>query len=60
MDVVVVFNGIGNQMSQYAFYLQKKKINSSTYLISSCHEHNGLEINSVFNISWNERLSIRV
>ncbi|MFV5698717.1 alpha-1,2-fucosyltransferase [Flavobacterium sp. ZT3R17] len=55
MDVVVIFNGIGNQMSQYAFYLQKKKINSSTYLISSCHEHNGLEIDSVFDIAWNER-----
>jgi hypothetical protein len=55
MDVIVIFNGIGNQMSQYAFYLQKRKINSSTYLISTCREHNGLEIDSVFDIGWNER-----
>ena len=26
MDIVVIFNGLGNQMSQYAFYLAKKKI----------------------------------
>ena len=25
MDIVVIFNGLGNQMSQYAFYLAKKK-----------------------------------
>lgn len=55
MDIVVIFNGLGNQMSQYSFYLQKKKINSSTYLISFCKDHNGLEINSVFNISWKDR-----
>jgi hypothetical protein len=24
MDVVIIFNGLGNQMSQYAFYLKKK------------------------------------
>ena len=50
MDVVVIFNGLGNQMSQYAFYLQKKKLNSKTYLISFCHDHNGLELSNVFNI----------
>lgn len=56
MDVVVIFNGLGNQMSQYAFYLQKKKINPSTYYISFCKDHNGLEINSVFNLKWKEHL----
>ncbi|AOC95288.1 Glycosyl transferase family 11 [Flavobacterium anhuiense] len=56
MDVIVIFNGLGNQMSQYAFYLQKKKINPSTYLISFCKDHNGLEINSIFNITWKNTL----
>lgn len=56
MDVIVIFNGLGNQMSQYAFYLQKKKIDPSTYLISFCKDHNGLEIDTVFNIGWKERL----
>lgn len=60
MDVVVIFNGLGNQMSQYAFYLQKKKINPSTHLISFCKDHNGLEIDSVFNIGWHERLINKV
>ena len=27
MDIVVIFNGFGNQISQYAFYLAKKKDN---------------------------------
>lgn len=44
MDVVVFFNGLGNQMSQYAFYLQKRSIDKSTYFIPFCQDHNGLEL----------------
>ena len=33
MDVVVIFNGLGNQMSQYAYYLAKKKVNPNTKVI---------------------------
>lgn len=50
MDIVVILNGLGNQMSQYSFYLQKKKINKSTYILNFCKDHNGLELNKVFNI----------
>ncbi|WPU95796.1 alpha-1,2-fucosyltransferase [Mucilaginibacter sabulilitoris] len=52
MDVVVIFNGLGNQMSQYAFYLQKKSVNKSTYLIDFCssQNHNGMELHRVFDI----------
>lgn len=56
MDVVVIFNGLGNQMSQYAFYLQKKEIDNSTYTISFCNDHNGLEIDSLFNLRWQEKI----
>lgn len=52
MDVVVVFNGLGNQMSQYAFYLQKKQLNPKTkwiYVKSAC-PHDGFELERVFKI----------
>jgi len=54
MDVIIIFNGLGNQMSQYAFYLNKKSINKSTYFIPFCEDHNGLELNKVFNIKIRE------
>jgi len=50
MDVIFIFNGLGNQMSQYSFYTQKKHINKSTYFIPLCNDHNGLELDRVFNI----------
>lgn len=56
MDVVVIFNGLGNQMSQYAFYLQKKNINKSTYFIPFCSDHNGLELEKVFGINCKESI----
>jgi len=52
MDVIVVINGLGNQMSQYSFYLQKKKSNSESSLITFCKDHNGFELNKVFNINY--------
>lgn len=57
MDVIIIFNGLGNQMSQYAFYLNKKNINKSTYFITLCGDHNGLELNKVFNINCKETAS---
>ena len=52
MDVVLIFNGLGNQMSQYAFYLNKYKRNSDTKAVfySSDANHNGYELDKVFNI----------
>jgi hypothetical protein len=54
MDIVVVFNGLGNQMSQYAFYLQKKNSAKSSYFIPFCKDHNGLELDRVFGINCKE------
>jgi hypothetical protein len=54
MDIVVIFNGLGNQMSQYAFYLSKKSINPATYYIDFCTDHNGAELNKVFNIPYKQ------
>jgi len=60
MDVIIIFNGLGNQMSQYAFYLQKKQLNQSTYYIPFCHDHNGLELNHIFNINFKQGIRERL
>ena len=53
MDVVVIFNGLGNQMSQYAFFLAKKEQTSNCvamYDKRSRKQHNGFELKNIFNI----------
>lgn len=55
MDVVIIHNGLGNQMSQYAFYLNKKRIsNSARFLFSKKSQriHNGYELERVFGIKY--------
>jgi hypothetical protein len=57
MDVVAIFNGLGNQMSQYAFYLAKKHRIPSTRVVFDTrykHEHNGLELDRLFGIKINK------
>ena len=56
MDVVVIFNGLGNQMSQYAYYLAKKKVNPNTKVIfdiMSKHNHYGYDLERAFGIEVN-------
>jgi hypothetical protein len=57
MDIIVICNGLGNQMSQYAFYQKKKCISDSTYFIfdkKSRLDHNGFELAKVFKIPYVE------
>lgn len=54
MDIIIICNGLGNQMSQYAFYLQKKDISKSTYFIPFCRDHNGFELHTIFKIAEKE------
>jgi hypothetical protein len=57
MDVILIFNGLGNQMSQYAFYLKKKQISRSArfqFLKKSKDIHNGYELDKVFGIKQHE------
>jgi len=54
MDIVLIFNGLGNQMSQYAFYLAKKQRDPRTRCIHypdplTC-QHNGYELDRIFDI----------
>lgn len=54
MDIVLIFNGLGNQMSQYAFFLAKKQYNphvSCIYYPNKYEDqHNGFELDKVFGI----------
>ena len=50
MDIVVVFNGLGNQMSQYALYLSKKARGQHVSCICRDTAHNGIELDTVFGI----------
>lgn len=56
--IVLLQNGLGNQMFEYAFYLAMKQKYPdtiiSTYLFQRRSDHNGLEINSLFQIAWDE------
>jgi len=53
-----MFNGLGNQMSQYAFYLAKKKQNPKVKCIyfpsKYDDQHNGFELGKIFNIKINK------
>lgn len=58
MNYVIIFNGLGNQMSQYAFYLAKRQYDSKCKLliINNPNSHNGYELDKVFNIKNQEKL----
>lgn len=52
MDIVALLNGLGNQMSQYAFYLAKKRTyGDNIAFICLNNDHNGIELDSVFGIN---------
>lgn len=51
-DIVTITHGLGNQMSQYAFYLAKKQTRKNTWAINLCDtgEHYGYELGRIFNV----------
>lgn len=56
MDIVLIFNGLGNQMSQYSFFIKKKSISSSTIFITYGNDHNGFELDKVFDIKYKKTI----
>lgn len=54
MKVILIFNGLGNQMSQFAYYLAQKQRHRDVYYIyqppTVCEDHNGYELDKVFSI----------
>lgn len=51
MDIIYIFNGLGNQMSQYGLFLAKKRINTNVKFFCQDNDHNGYELDRVFNIT---------
>jgi hypothetical protein len=60
MEYVLIFNGLGNQMSQYAYYLSKKTFNHDCHYIYYGNFHNGYELEKVFDIKANNTLSSKL
>lgn len=54
MDVVIIFNGLGNQMSQYAFMLAKRKFHHAIPLFRADNKcvHNGSELDVLFGVKY--------
>ena len=50
MDVILVFNGLGNQMSQYALYMRKKALHQKVRCLFMDTAHNGIELHQLFGI----------
>lgn len=50
MDIVIVNNGLGNQMSQYALYMSKKALHQHVRCLFMDTAHNGIELKNVFGI----------
>lgn len=54
MDIVLLFNGLGNQMSQYALYLAKCQTDPHTQWLyfpeQYTNQHNGYELERIFGI----------
>ena len=49
-NIVLIFNGLGNQMSQYAFYLAMHDRMPNTKYICWDNDHNGYELERLFGI----------
>lgn len=50
MDVVLVFNGLGNQLSQYALALSKRSAGQNVVSYYAFGGHNGYELEDLFGI----------
>lgn len=51
MDYILIFNGLGNQMSQYALYLAKKAKGQKVDYLCRNTDHNGIELERLFGIN---------
>ena len=60
MDVVFIYNGLGNQMSQYALYLRKKEEGKQVRFVCYSSGHNGIEINRLFGVPTNKSFFDRI
>ena len=62
MNIILIFNGLGNQMSQYAFYHAKSKFANNCKIIYYSdikRQHNGLELTDLFGIPLDNKIEDR-
>lgn len=50
MDIHVLCYGLGNQLSQYAFFLNRRGLNQKAYAFYAFKQHNGYEIDRIFGL----------
>lgn len=50
MDILLLFNGLGNQLSQYAFFLNKRRLGQRVSAYYAFGGHNGYELDRLFDI----------
>lgn len=50
MDVILVYDGLGNQLSRYALYLSKKSLGQNVRCEFFSTDHNGIELDRLFGI----------
>jgi hypothetical protein len=50
MDILLMFNGLGNQLSQHAFYLKKRRLGQCVRAYYAFGGHNGYELGRLFDI----------
>ena len=44
MDIHLIFNGLGNQLSQYAFFLNRRRMGQRAGMFYAFGGHNGYEL----------------
>lgn len=50
MDIHVLCYGLGNQFSQYAFFLNRRRLNQRAHAFYAFKQHNGYELDRIFGI----------
>lgn len=61
MNIILIFNGLGNQMSQYAFYLACKKHKKCIAMFNPTSiDHNGSELDKIFGIKYTHSYKVKI
>lgn len=50
MDIHILCHGLGNQLSQYAFFLRRRALGQRAHAFYAFAEHNGYELNRIFGL----------
>lgn len=51
MDIHIICYGLGNQLSQYAFFLNRRALNQRAHAFYAFKQHNGYELDRIFGLS---------